>query len=53
MAKVRKPWLERRRQKVIAEIERNRRGEYVVPTWVLSLALVTFVAAWVALIIFG
>ena len=43
----------RRRQKIIDEIERNRRGEYVVPTWVLATALVVLVAGIAALIIFA
>ncbi|GGM06432.1 MULTISPECIES: hypothetical protein [Micromonospora] len=43
-------WLERRREKVRAEIERNRRGEYTVPTWVLTVALVAMIGAWLALI---
>jgi hypothetical protein len=43
----------RRRQKIIDEIERNRRGEYVVPTWVLTAALVVLVAGIAALIIFA
>ena len=34
-------------------LERNRRGEYKVPTWVLALILVVFVVAWVSLIIFS
>jgi hypothetical protein len=43
----------RRRQKIIDEIERNRRGEYTVPTWVLTLALVLLVAGIAALVIFS
>ncbi|MEV4201869.1 hypothetical protein [Micromonospora globbae] len=43
-------WVERRREKIRAEIERNRRGEYTVPTWVLALALVLIVGGWLALI---
>ena len=50
---VRQGWIQRRREKVVAEIERNRRGEYKVPTWVLGLALAVVVLAWAALIIFG
>jgi hypothetical protein len=46
-------WFERRRAKISAEIERNRRGEYKVPTWVLVVALLAIVGAWVAVIIFG
>ncbi|MFG3602875.1 hypothetical protein [Micromonospora chersina] len=43
-------WIERRREKIRAEVERNRRGEYTVPTWVLAVALVLIVGAWLALI---
>ncbi len=39
-----------RRERIRAEIERNRRGEHVVPTWVLALILVLFVAGWVLLV---
>ncbi|MEV0808710.1 hypothetical protein [Micromonospora sp. NPDC050200] len=46
-------WVERRREKIRAEIERNRRGEYTVPTWVLAVALVVIVGGWLALIFFG
>ncbi|HEY0697725.1 MAG TPA: hypothetical protein VGD43_07930 [Micromonospora sp.] len=46
-------FIERRRNKIAAEIARNRRGEYTVPTWVLALALVLIVGAWVALIVFS
>jgi hypothetical protein len=46
-------WASRRREKAVAEIERNRRGEYKVPTWVLVVALVAVVGAWVAVIIFA
>jgi len=49
-AEVRQGWIQRRREKVIAEIERNRRGEYTVPTWVLVAALVAIIGAWIALI---
>src|SRR5262245_16516780 len=48
----RQGWLQRRQAKVIAEIERNRRGEYRVPTWVLSLTLVIIIVALVALFAF-
>jgi hypothetical protein len=44
-------WLERRREKLIAEVERNRRGDYKVPTWVLAAILVAVVAVWVGLIV--
>ncbi|MCO1594086.1 hypothetical protein M8C17_02820 [Micromonospora sp. RHAY321] len=46
----RQNWVERRRDKIRAEIDRNRRGEYTVPTWVLALALVLIVGGWLALI---
>lgn len=46
-------WIQKRREKVVAEIERNRRGEYRVPTWVLAVALATVVFGWAAIIIFG
>jgi hypothetical protein len=44
-------WLDRRREKVVEEILRNRRGDYKVPTWVLAAILAAVVIAWVALII--
>jgi fatty acid desaturase len=49
----RRSWAQRRRDKIVAEIERNRRGEYRVPTWVLVVLLVAIVAGWAALIIFS
>ncbi len=52
-AKVRQGWIQRRREKAVAEIQRNRRGEYTVPTWVLGAALVAIIGAWIALIAFG
>jgi hypothetical protein len=48
----RKSRLDRRREKIVEEIQRNRRGEYTVPTWVLAAALVAIVAAVAALVIF-
>ncbi len=48
----RKPsWLERRRQRVAAEIERNRRGDHRVPTWVLAVLLAAILGGWTALIL--
>jgi hypothetical protein len=41
--------LERRRARIAREIAGENRGR--VPTWVLGLALVAFVAAWVLLIV--
>lgn len=46
-------WVERRRRKIRDEIERNRRGEYTVPTWVLTLALVAMIVGWLALVYFA
>jgi hypothetical protein len=46
----RRSWVERRRDRIVAEIQRNRRGEYRVPTWALAAILVAFLAAWAALI---
>ncbi|MGA8113432.1 MAG: hypothetical protein WCA46_07225 [Actinocatenispora sp.] len=43
-------WADRRRTKIRNEIERNRRGDYKVPTWALLLILVVFVGAWVLVI---
>ena len=45
-------WLERKREKAVEEILRNRRGEYTVPTWVLGALLGAILVGWVALIIF-
>ncbi len=42
--------LGKRRDRIAAEIERNRRGEYTVPTWVLAAILVAMLAGWAALI---
>jgi hypothetical protein len=42
-----------RREKMIAEIQANRRGEYKVPTWVLALMLVAIVGGFAALLIFA
>jgi hypothetical protein len=45
-AEARHSRVQRRRDRIVAEIQRNRRGEYRVPTWVLAAILVAFVAAW-------
>jgi hypothetical protein len=47
---VRQSWANRRRDKIVAEIQRNRRGEYAVPTWVLAVVLALLVAGWVVLV---
>ena len=46
-------WLRRHQDKVAAEMERNRRDDYTVPTWVLTLLLVVVVGGFAALLIFG
>ncbi len=43
----------RRREHIVAEIERNRRGDYRVPTWVLALVLAAMVAAIIAFVLLG
>jgi hypothetical protein len=43
---------DRRREKIVEEIQRNRRGEYKVPTWVLVAALLALIAFWVAVALF-
>ena len=49
---VRRPgFWQRRRDKFVAEIQRNREGGHRIPTWVLAVALVAFVALWAAVII--
>ncbi|MFK3985579.1 hypothetical protein ACI2K4_35100 [Micromonospora sp. NPDC050397] len=48
---VRQGWVNRRREKIVEEIARNRRGEYTVPTWVLVLALVLLVGGWIAVVV--
>jgi hypothetical protein len=44
-------WLDRRREKVVEEILRNRRGDHRVPTWVLAAILAVIVVAWASVII--
>lgn len=45
-------WVNRRREKIVAEIQANRRGEYTVPTWVLTTCLAVLVLAVVAMLVF-
>lgn len=42
--------VQKRRDRIADEIERNRRGEYSVPTWVLALVLLAVIGGWAALI---
>jgi type VI protein secretion system component VasF len=39
-------FVERRRERLRAEVQRNRQGGHTVPTWVMALALVVMVGAW-------
>lgn len=43
--------LGRRREKIIAEIERNRLGGHTVPTWVLALVLLLIIAGFAAIVV--
>jgi len=43
--------VERRRDKIRAEIERNREGGHKVPTWALAAILGLVLLAWLLLII--
>jgi fatty acid desaturase len=45
--------MSRRRDKIVAEIERNRRGENRVPTWALALILLGLIAGITAIIVFS
>ena len=42
--------LERRRERIRAEIGRNRAGGHKVPTWVLAAVLGLIVAGWIYLV---
>jgi hypothetical protein len=42
---------QRRRDRFVAEIQRNREGGHRVPTWLLAAALLAMVALWAALIL--
>jgi uncharacterized membrane protein YdfJ with MMPL/SSD domain len=44
-------WLQRRREKIVAEIQANRRGEYRVPTWVLTACLAVLLLSVVLLLV--
>jgi hypothetical protein len=43
--------LERRRERIRAEIRRNREGGHKIPTWVLAAVLGLVLAGWVYLIV--
>jgi hypothetical protein len=42
---------QKRRDKIVAEIQANRRGEYRVPTWVLGLALALMIIGVVVILV--
>jgi len=48
---VKSNFMQRRRNKIVEEIQRNRRGEYTVPTWVLAAILVAIVGGFVLLLV--
>ena len=48
---VRPGFVERRRERLRAEIRRNRAGGHLVPTWVMAVAVALMVAGWLYLII--
>ena len=43
--------VERKRERIRAEIRRNREGGHKVPTWVLALILFLLLAGWLYLIV--
>ena len=43
-------FMQRRRDRIVAEIERNRRGDYTVPTWVLAALLFAIVGGFILLL---
>ena len=46
-------WIDRRRDKIVAEIQANRRGENRVPTWVLTLCLIAMILAILAVLYYA
>ncbi|MDP9795701.1 hypothetical protein J2S43_004213 [Catenuloplanes nepalensis] len=44
---------ERRRERIVAEVQANRRGEYRVPTWVYAAILGVIVVGWALFVILG
>jgi hypothetical protein len=43
--------VERKRERIRAEIGRNRAGGHKIPTWVLAAVLLLFLAGWAYLIL--
>ncbi|WP_203917619.1 hypothetical protein [Rugosimonospora africana] len=52
-AEARRSAVQRRRDRIVAEIERNRRGEYWLPTWAMVAILLAIIAGWASLVIFA
>jgi len=50
-ADARRARLERRRERIRAEIERNRAGGHRVPTWALAGVLGLVLLAWIVLVV--
>jgi hypothetical protein len=43
--------VERKRERIRAEIQRNRAGNHKVPTWVLAVLLAAIIAGWLYVIL--
>jgi hypothetical protein len=43
--------LERRRERIRAEIRRNRAGDHKIPTWVLAAVLGLILLGWISLLV--
>jgi hypothetical protein len=47
----RKNRVERRRERIRAEIRRNREGGHKIPTWVLAVLVVVLIGGWIYLVV--
>jgi hypothetical protein len=45
--------VERRRERIRAQVQRNREGGHKIPTWVLAVVLGLFLIGWLWLILTG
>jgi hypothetical protein len=45
--------LQRRRERIVAEVRRSRAGGHRIPTWVLTAILGLLLLGWLYLILFG
>jgi hypothetical protein len=43
--------VERKRERIRAEVSRNRAGGHKIPTWVLALVVVLFLLGWLVLVV--